>query len=132
VKCYPQDDVLAQLEETAFQALSTLTDRQPYALSPPIAVEILFRLPKLADNLALFPGYHKTGRRTVTYNAKDSLEAFRAFTAVPAIFPEFSAQFFRQMLRKVKNAYNIDLKPIQAEVDKEIESKNIPLPPVKF
>lgn len=130
VECFPLEEVYTQLEETAFNALSKLEEYKPHVLPGPIIVDILYKLPELADNMALFPGYEKKDERTVTYEAKDYLEAFRAFTAFQAILPEFIASFFRQVLRKVKKTVDVDLKTVQREVDAEFESKFIPFPPI--
>ncbi len=130
VECFPLEEVYTQLEETAYDALSKLEECKPYVLSGPIIIDILYKLSELADNMALFPGYEKKDERTVTYEAKDFLEAFWAFTAFQAILPEFVASFFRQMLRKVKKTVDVDLKAIQSEVMAEVESKFIPFPPI--
>ncbi|MGD8506301.1 MAG: M55 family metallopeptidase [Candidatus Bathyarchaeota archaeon] len=132
VECFPLDEVHAQLEETALNALGKLEEFKPYTLPTPINIDILYKLPKLADNMALFPGYKKKDERTVTYEAKDYLEAFWAFTAFQAILPEFVASFFRQMLRKVKRTVNVDLKTIQSEVTAELEKEFIPFPPINL
>ena len=97
----------------------------------PITVGILYKLPELADNMALFPGYYKKDERTVFYEAKDYLEAFGAFMAFQAILPQFVASFFRQILARIKKTTDLDLKQIQSEVDGEFESKFIPFPPIK-
>ena len=131
VTCFPTDEVHAQLEKTAFNALRRLDEFKPYTLPSPITVDILYKLPELADNMARFPGYQKTDERTVTYKAKDYLEAFQAFTAFHAILPQFIASFFRQMLKKVKQTANLDMTTIQSEVDKEFESKFIPFPEIE-
>ncbi|UCG37005.1 MAG: M55 family metallopeptidase [Candidatus Bathyarchaeota archaeon] len=131
-ECFPSERVHAQLEETAFNALNKLDEFKPYILSGPIIVEILYKLTKLADNMALFPGYEKRNERTVVYKAEDFLEAFRAFTAFQAIMPEFIATFFRQMLRRVKRQVSVDIKALQSEVDAELESKFIPFPPINL
>lgn len=131
VECFPLEEVHAKLEETAFNTLRKLEEYKPYILSGPITVDILYKLPKLAENMALFPGYEKKDERTVTYEARNYLEAFRAFTAFQAILPEFVASFFRQMLRKVRETVDVDLKAIQSEVMGELESKFIPFPPIK-
>jgi len=132
IECFPLEEVYTQLEETAYNALSKLEECKPYVLSGPIIVDILYKLSKLADNMALFPGYEKKDERTVTYEAKDFLEAFWAFTAFQSILPEFIASFFRQMLRKVKKTVDVDLKTIQSEVIAEVESKFIPFPPINL
>ena len=131
VECFPLEEVHAELEKTAFNALRKVEEYKPYVLPGPVTVDILYKIPKLADNMALFPGYEKKDERTATYEAKDFLEAFRAFTAFQAILPEFSASFFRQMLRKVKKTVDVDLKAIQNEVMKELEGEFIPFPPIK-
>ena len=132
IECFPLEKVYTQLEETAFNALSKLEKHKPYVLPSPITVDILYKLPKLAENMALFPGYERKDERTVTYEAKDYLEAFRAFAAFYAILPEFIASFFRQMLRKVKKTADVDLKVIQSEVTAELENKLIPFPPINL
>jgi D-amino peptidase len=132
VECFPLEEVHAQLEETACTALRGLQKCGPYVLSAPIVVDILFKLPKLATSMALFPSYEKKDERTVTYEANDYLEAFRAALAFQAILPEFVASFFRQMLRKIKNTLDIDFKAIQSEVARELESEFIPFPPIKM
>ncbi len=131
VTCLPIDETHRQLEQTAFNAMRRLDEYRPFVLPSPITVDIIYKLPELADNMALFPGYQKTDERTVTYKAIDYLEAFRAFTAFHAILPEFVASFFRQMLKKAKQTANLDLKTIQSEVDKEFQSKFIPLPQIE-
>lgn len=132
VECYPLEEVYKQLEETASNALNKLEECKPYVLSRPVTVDILYKLAKLADNMALFPGYEKKDERTVTYEARDFLEAFWAFTAFQAILPDFIASFFRQVLRKVKKTVDVDLKTIQSEVIAEVESKFIPFPPINL
>lgn len=132
VECFPSDEVYAKLEETALNALSKAEEYEPYVLSGPIIVDILYKLPKLAENMALFPGYEKKNERTVTYRAKDYLEAFRAFTAFHAILPEFVASFFRQMLKRVRETSDLDLGAIQSQVEREFESEFIPFPPIKI
>lgn len=132
VECFPLEEVHTKLEKTAFNALRKVEEFTPYILPGPIAVDVLYKLPKLADNMALFPGYKKKDRRTVTYEAKDYLEAFRAFTAFQAILPEFVASFFRQMLRKVKKTVDVDWKAIQSEVMRELEGEFVPFPPIKI
>jgi D-amino peptidase len=131
VECFSVEETHAQLEDKAFNAISRLDEFKPYILSGPITVDILYKLPELADNMALFPGYYKKDERTVSYEANDYLEAFRAFMAFQAILPQFIASFFRQMLVKIKKTTGLDLKQIQSEVDDEFEGKFIPFPPIK-
>lgn len=132
VECFPEGKIHAQLEEKAFKALRNLDGFRPYVLLPPITVDILYKLSELADNMALFPGYSKKDERTVTYEAKDYLEAFQAFLAFQAILPQFASSFFRAMLVKVKKTTNLDLKPIQNEVSGEFEDKFISFPPIEM
>jgi D-amino peptidase len=112
VECFPAEETYAQLEEKAFNATRRLHEFKPHILSGPITVDILYKLPELADNMALFPGYYKKNERTVSFEAKDYLEAFEAFMAFQAILPQFIASFFRQMLVKIKKTMESDLKPI--------------------
>lgn len=132
IECFPLEEVHTELEQTAFNAIREAEAFKPYVLPGPIIVDILYKLPRLADNMALFPGYAKKDERTVTYEAKNYLEAFQAFTAFQAILPEFVATFFRQVLRKVKRTADVDLKTIQNEVSVELENKFIPFPPIKM
>ena len=131
VECFPAKEIYAQLEDKAFNAIRRLDVFKPYVLSGPITVDILYKLPELADNMALFPGYYTKDERTVSYEAKDYLEAFEAFMAFQAILPQFVASFFRQILVKIKKTTDLDLKQIQSEVDGEFESKFIPFPAIK-
>lgn len=132
VECFPLEKVHAELEETAFNALRKAEEHEPHVFPGPITVDILFKLSKLAENMALFPGYEKKDERTVTYEAEDYMEAFRAFIAFQAILPEFVASFFRQILRRVKQTVDVDLKGIHREVTRKIESEFIPFPPINL
>lgn len=130
VKCFPAEGIYAQLEDRALATIRKLAEFKPYVLPGPISVDILYKQPELADNMALFPGYYKKDERTVTYEAKDYLEAFEAFMAFQAILPQFVASFFRQILVKIKKTTNLDLKQIQRDVDDEFKSRFIPFPPI--
>jgi len=132
IKCFPVKEVHAELEKTAFNTIRRADKCKPYVLQGPITVDILYKLPKLADNMALFPGYVKKDERTVSYEAKDYLEAFEAFISFEAIFPLFTASFYRQMLVKIKKTTDLNLKQIQNEVDSEFKDKFIPFPPIKM
>ncbi len=76
VECFPLEKVHADLEETAFNALHKAEEQEPHVFMGPITVDILFKLPKLAENMALFPGYEKKDERTVTYEAGDYMKHF--------------------------------------------------------
>lgn len=130
VECFPAERIYAQLEDKAFNTICKLAEFKPYVLPGPITVDILYKQPELADNMALFPGYFKKDERTVSYEAKDYLEAFEAFMAFQAILPQFIASFFRQILVKIKKITNLNLKQIQRDVDDEFERKFIPFPPI--
>jgi D-aminopeptidase len=112
--------------------IETVSVKRRNILSGPIIVEILYKLTKLADNMALFPRYEKRNERTVVYKAEDFLEAFRAFTAFQAIMPEFIATFFKQMLKRVRRQVSVDIKALQSEVDAELESEFIPFPSINL
>ena len=52
---------------------------RPLVLDPPIAVELEFRHAGMADFAAVVPGFERVGDRGVRYEARDGLDAYRAF-----------------------------------------------------
>jgi D-amino peptidase len=63
-------------------ALARMGGMQPYRPSLPLAGEVDFRLPGMADHAAIVPGVERVGGRSVAFSAPDGDTFFRLFVAV--------------------------------------------------
>ncbi len=59
------------------KALARRNEIRPVRVTTPITLGAEFTNTGFADNVAMIPGSHRTGPRTVTYVARDMLEAYR-------------------------------------------------------
>jgi len=60
-------------------ALENRDKAQVFRVPAPVNIEVEFRYSQMATNAELIPGVQRTGTRTVSYQAKDFLEAFKVF-----------------------------------------------------
>jgi D-amino peptidase len=59
------------------KALARRNEIRPVRVTTPITLGVELTNTGFADNVAMIPGSHRTGPRTVTYVARDMLEAYR-------------------------------------------------------
>lgn len=134
--CFPLEEIYVQLEEKTYEKITKLKDIQPYNLSGPIDVEILFSFSKLADNMIILPGYEKKDERTVIYKAKDYLEAFWAYHGFRNVLSDLMKEFFNRILQKVEKEFNLEenekYKKIRKEVYEDMIEKQIQFPEIEF
>ncbi len=81
----------ALIRDGMARALGRLGDMRPYTPSLPIAGEIDFRVPVMADYAAVLPGVRRTAAKTVAFESPDGEAYYRTnlalirFAAVPAV-----------------------------------------------
>ena len=72
----------AAIADGVRRALDRLAQMQPYAPAGPLACEIDFRLPVMADYAAVLPGVERFGGRSVRFETPDGEGCYRTFLAV--------------------------------------------------
>jgi D-amino peptidase len=65
----------------------TQISMRPLTLDPPIVVGIDFAHAGLADFAATIPGFDRVGDRGIRYEARDAIEAYRAFVSAVRLAP---------------------------------------------
>jgi D-amino peptidase len=71
----------AAIRDAAARAVKDAANAKPFTFDPPLTLEIDTTRAEQADFIELMPGYHRTGGRSVRFDARDYPEIFRAFTA---------------------------------------------------
>ncbi len=84
-KVYPFEFVKEKIKEGVKQALASLKTFKPTVEREPVSVEITFTSSSFAELPCLIPGVERKDAKTVTYTAKNYLEAYKVFRACLAI-----------------------------------------------
>jgi hypothetical protein len=70
------------------------------------------------------------------YQANDYLEAYWAYQSFRTIFAKLESDFYKQVLAKIQERFNIDeekdVLPIINEIYQEYEKKKLQFPKIKF
>lgn len=80
------------IEEGAIQALGRLPDFRPFALAPPITLEVDFVDGMMADLAEMVPGIKRKGSRTVAFTAEDYPSVYKAFLTMMLVTNMFNEE----------------------------------------
>ena len=75
----------AAIREGMTRAIERIGEMRRYEPAGPLAGEVDFRLPVMADFAAVMPGVERIGGRTVAFAAPDGEQLYRTFLAVPRL-----------------------------------------------
>jgi D-amino peptidase len=121
-KLLPLKEAHTLIEEITCDAIQNLRECRPFKIKLPITVEILFLRSEMAETLAKMPRYKRTDERTVSYTAKDFLEAFDAYHACRTVVRMHILDMAIkkvQELEEVKDYLSEWQKSLQEEIPKE-------------
>ena len=79
---FAREKVLADLQEGAGKAISSLNTLKPYELKSPYQFEINFHTSQQTESGMLIPAVKRTGPRTLSFTVKDYLEGYKLMRAL--------------------------------------------------
>jgi D-amino peptidase len=80
-KCAAPDITRRRIRDAAKKAVGRLREFKPYKVDLPVSVEVEFSTTAIAAAAALMPGIDRVSSRSISFRAKDFLEAYRTFRA---------------------------------------------------
>lgn len=78
-------EVRTLIEETAIDAINAIDTIKPVSINGPVTVEVTLMNSGMADAAQILPGSERTGPSTLLFEAKDILEAYRAFRTITSL-----------------------------------------------
>ena len=81
-KCLPVDQARKRIKEAATKIAERADSVRPFVIEPPVRTEITFTDPSCADAASRLPFAKRIDGRTVSFESKTYLEAFKLFDAI--------------------------------------------------
>ena len=134
-ECIPIQEAHRLIEEVSCKAISNLGRFQPYRVSSPVGIDILYSEKQMASTAARFPRTERTGENKVTYIADDYLEGWLAYNTCRVVS---RAHILEDLLRFMIKALPDDIEEVKerkkewAEARRKRIKREHPFPLVKY
>lgn len=129
--CLPTEQAHSMIEKTAFKQLKRVHELKPNTLLGPIDVEIYFPFANMAVLLSQIVNFHRSGDKSVSYCAKNYLEAFNAYHSCRVAVKLQICDLFAQWLKERGDGRRL-VDEFNREAPKKFDNLSKEFPKVKY